>query len=36
MADGTDQESAHAAWMDEWIVGGAREAKDGLAPRGEG
>ena len=36
MADGTDEESAHAAGMDEWVAWETREARDGLAPRGEG
>jgi len=31
MADGMDEESAHAARMDEWI---AWEARDGIAPQG--
>jgi hypothetical protein len=33
MADGTDEDGAHAARMDEWV---AWEAVEGLAPRGEG
>jgi len=36
MADGTDEESAHAARMDEWIAWELRGARDGTAPRGEG
>jgi hypothetical protein len=33
MADGTDEDGAHAARMDEWV---AWEALEGTAPRGEG
>jgi len=36
MADGTDEESAHAARMDEWVVWEPRGARDGIAPRGDG
>jgi len=36
IADGTDEESAHAARMDEWIAWEPRGARDGIAPRGEG
>ena len=36
VADGTDEESAHAARMDEWIVWKTREARNGLASGGEG
>jgi len=36
MADGTDEESAHAARMDEWIAWESRGAGDEIAPRGEG
>ena len=36
MADGTDEESAHAAKLDEWVIWETREERDGLAPRGEG
>jgi hypothetical protein len=32
MADGTDEESAHAARTDEWI---AWEAEDRITPRGD-
>jgi hypothetical protein len=33
MADGTDEDGAHAARMDEWV---AWETVEGAAPRGEG
>jgi hypothetical protein len=33
MADGTDEESAHAARMDEWVAWGNH---DRIAPRGDG
>jgi hypothetical protein len=33
MADGTDEDGAYAARMDEWV---AWEAVEGAAPRGEG
>jgi hypothetical protein len=33
MADGTDEDGAHAARMDEWV---AWETVEGTAPRGEG
>jgi hypothetical protein len=33
MADGTDEDGAYAARMDEWV---ARETVEGTAPRGEG
>jgi hypothetical protein len=33
MADGTDEDGAYAARMDEWV---ARETAEGAAPRGEG
>jgi hypothetical protein len=33
IVDGTDEEGAHAARMDEWA---AWEAVEGTAPRGEG
>jgi len=36
MADGTDEESAHAARMDEWIAWEPRGVGAGIAPRGEG
>jgi hypothetical protein len=32
-ADGTDEDGAHAARMDEWV---ALETVEGAAPRGEG
>jgi len=34
MADGTDEESAYAARMDEWIAWESRGARDGIARRG--
>jgi hypothetical protein len=36
VADGTDEESAHAARMDEWVASKTREAGNGIAPRGDG
>jgi len=36
MADGTDEESAYAARMDEWIAWEVREARNGIARRGDG
>jgi hypothetical protein len=33
MADGTDEDGAYAARMDEWVTW---EAVEGAAPRGEG
>jgi len=36
VANGTDEESAHAARMDEWIVWETRRAGDEIALRGEG
>jgi len=36
MADGTNEESAYAARMDEWIAWETRGARDEIAPRGEG
>jgi len=36
MADGMDEESAHAAKMDEWIAWELSGGGAGIAPRGEG
>jgi len=36
MADGTNEESAYAARMDEWIAWETGGARDEIAPRGEG
>ena len=36
MTYGTDEESAHAARMDEWIAWESRGARDGIALRGDG
>jgi len=36
IADGTDEESAHTAKMDEWTVWEARRAGDEIALWGEG
>jgi len=33
MVDGTDEEGAHAAGMDEWVVW---EVGEGITPRGDG
>jgi hypothetical protein len=33
IADGTDEDGARAAWMDEWV---AWETVEGATPRGEG
>jgi hypothetical protein len=35
MADGTDEESAHAARMDEWVAWENSGNNDRIAPRGD-
>ena len=36
MADGTGEEFAYTARMDEWTAWEVREVRNGISPRGEG